>query len=844
MPNISDLAHLPVPALLKQFNVTNSGLTQVSAHERLAHYGHNTFTTAKKNVPILEYLKHFNDPLIIVLLFIAIISYIMGEHANSIIISSMILLSVTLNFIQEHRASKAAEKLQEKVALLVSVLRDGKELEIPATKLVPGDILVLNAGDLIPADARVLLARDLFINQSSLTGESFPAEKNPAVPDTHHNNLAGLTNMLFAGTSVTTGSGQALVVKTGMQTEFSHIITSLAKADSGNDFTFGVHRFSRMLVKWIMAFVVIIFAVSALFNHGLFTSFSFAIAVAVSLTPEFLPMIMSVTMGQGALILAKKGIIVKKLVAIPAFGSMDILCTDKTGTLTQDKIKLVTYTDLHGHSSDKVLTYAYINSSFESGINNPMDEAVKAYKHLNIKEYKKIDEIPFDFNRRRLSIVVKKNTHQLMITKGSPETILEACTSIEVGEKRIKLNAPYKSRITNEYHRLSQQGFRVLAVSIKELPPTERRFTIKDEHDSTFIGFISFLDPVKSHIKAAIDSLEAIGIEIKVISGDNELVCQKTCIDADITIKGVLLGSMVDRLSDHVLMKKLEHITICARFSPSQKERIISLLRQKGHVVGYLGDGINDAPSLKAADIGISVSNAVDVAKESADLIMTHKSLEDLKEGVIAGRKIFGNTMKYIQMGLSSNFGNMFSLLGAVIFLPFLPMLPLQILLNNFLYDLAQMTIPTDHTDPEYVKTPKRWDLNFIKRFTLTLSPISTIFDFITFYILYQLFKDLPSAFHTGWFMESLATQIFVIYVIRTRKIPFLQSSPSPTLLISTITIVALGWLLPYTAIAPLLGFSPLPLEVVLTLSLVVIAYLMTTQLLKKFTYTVKATTP
>lgn len=812
-------------AIYKQFKSSARGLSTKQAKENLKQYGLNTFTTTKKKSDLIEYLNNFTDPMVLVLIIIAVVSYLIGETINGLIITCMVFLSVTLNFIEEHRAGKAAQKVSQKVALISTVMRDDRAIDIQATKLVPGDVLVLNAGDLLPADALVIESKHFFCNQGVLTGESFPVEKN-------------LGDTLFAGTSVTTGTATAVITKTGLKTEFSHVVSALSQSEVMNDFTLGIHAFSQMLIKVIFVLVVAIFILSVFFKHTeILTAFTFAIAVAVGLTPEFLPMILSVTMAKGAVILAKKGIIVKKLVAIPAFGSMDVLCTDKTGTLTEDKIHLVTYTDIHGRSSQPVLFHAYLNSALESGITNPLDNAIKAYKHLDISQYQKIDEIPFDFERRKLSLVVDHHGHHLMVTKGAPETIIEGCTYLESNDKRIKITPAYKERLTTEYQRLSKAGFRVLAISIKELPTTRRRFTVADEANSTFLGFTSFLDPVKPNIKAAIDSLEGIGIEMKVISGDNELVCQKICADADINVKGILLGTNFDGLSDAEATNRLEKVSICARFSPTQKDRAISLLRHHGHVVGYLGDGINDAPSLKSADVGISVSNAVDIAKESADFIMTHKNLADLQEGVIAGRTIFNNTMKYLLMGLSSNFGNMFSMLGAVLFLPFLPMLPLQILLNNFLYDFAQITIPTDRVDPEAVHLPQKWDLAYLKHFMFTLGPISSLFDFISFGILYYFFSSNPAGFQTGWFIESLATQTLVIYVIRTRKIPFLQSSPSLTLLLSTLSIVVLGWLIPYLPFAPFFSLIPLPLPVILILIMVVFAYLLLTQLLKKFTY-------
>lgn len=806
--------------------MNSKGLTTTAAARLLLQFGPNVYHPVKTKSDVAEFFNNFTDPLVIILLVIALISFFMGEPVNGLIIGFMVGLSVTLNFYQEHRANQAAQKLLNQVALTATVIRDGQTATIPSDRLVPGDWVSLNAGDMVTADMRLVESLHCYVNQSALTGESLPVAKDL----THDQSL-------LAGTSLTSGSATAVVEATGSNTQFSHLVASLAKADDANDFTLGIRAFSRTLVKLILILVALIFLVSALFKHDLFTSFSFAIAVAVGLTPEFLPMIMSVTMTKGAALLAHKGIIVKKLVAIPAFGSMDLLCTDKTGTLTEDKIKLVKYIDLNNRPSDIVLKHAYINSALETGIENPLDQAIKAYRHLDIKAYQKLDELPFDFDRRQLSLLVKNQGQPILITKGAPESLQRSCTRLLDNGKEVKLTPAHRKQINALYRQLSQDGYRVLAVSAKTMPAGTKRIRYPDLQASTFLGFTAFLDPVKARIKSALNSLEAIGVGLKVISGDNELVCKKICSEAGIPFTGILLGSQAEQLSDAKLAPILEQVSICARFSPAQKERAIRLLRSRGHVVGYLGDGINDAPSLKAADVGISVANAVDVARESADLIMTHKNLADLHEGIIQGRGIFQNTLKYLQMGLSSNFGNMFSMLGAVIFLPFLPMLPLQILLNNFLYDFAQISLPTDRVDPDSLLSPTRWHLPSIKRFMLTLGPVSTLFDFFSFGLLAIFYRTNPAAFQTGWFMESLATQVLVIHVIRTRKIPFLQSWPSPALLLSTLVIVLVGWLLPYLPVGRAFSFIPLPLPILGMLLTVVAAYLILAQITKSLLY-------
>jgi Mg2+-importing ATPase len=802
--------------------------------------GTNVLRAQKRKYFLLEFLKNFTNPLVLILLIVSIVNLALGETVNASIVIMMIFLSVVLNFFQEHKASKAAEELKNKVSLTSSVIREGKEIKIPSTDLVPGDILVLNAGDLVSADARIIEAKDFFVNQSALSGESFPVEKNNLPIDTKNSKLSTLcfTNTVFAGTNVVTGWAKAVVSATGVKTQFGDIAKEIEGRETENSFTLGIKHFSYFILRVILVFVFFIFIINGVIKHNFLGSLTFAIAIAVGLTPEFLPMIMTVTMAKGALIMSqKKGIIVKKLTAIPSFGSMNILCTDKTGTITQGKIKLVKYLNFLGEMDDKVLKFAYLNGIFQSGINNPLDEAIKSFKNVDIKNYTKVDEVPFDFERKRVSIVVEVNKKQLIITKGAPESILEVSDRYWKGEKLQKLDEQAKSVLQKQYEDLSRKGYRVLALAIKEVAKPKLSYTKHDEVGLDFVGQVAFLDPIKTNAKEAIDKIESMGIEVKVITGDSELVTKKACDEAGINVKGTMLGHQINSLTDRELAIKARETTIFARFSPAQKNRVIVALKGSQNVVGYMGDGINDAPSLKSADVGISVNNAVDVARETADFILTKKSLIELADGVKEGRKIFGNTMKYVMMGLSSNFGNMFSVLGAVLFLPFLPMLPIQILLNNFLYDVSQLAIPGDNVDEEYLSEPKRWNMHFIRKFMFLFGPISSIFDFATFGLMYYFFNHSPASFQTGWFVESLATQTLVIHIIRTKKLPFIQSSPSRALLISTIAVVIIGWLIPFSPIGHWFGFNILPARILAMIAGLVLSYLVLVEMCKKIFY-------
>ncbi len=829
---------LDVPELLQSLGTEEKGLWESESRKRLVSHGPNSLIQKEKKHPIVEFLNNFTNPLILTLLVIAIVSYFMGSTVDSIIIIVMVFMSATLNFVQEYKASRATELLQSQVAHLAMVYRRGELKEIPAIKLVPGDVLELNAGDLIPADSRIIEAKDFFVNQSSLTGESFPVEKISTTLSSPPKDLESMHNMVFSGTAVNTGWAKAVVVATGKDSELGRLNEAMKEIEDQDEFSKNMQAFSKMIIKVIVVLVTFIFGFKAIVHHDIWSSLEFSVAVAVGLTPEFLPMIMSVTMGKGSVKMAKKGVIVKRLTAIPTLGSMNILCTDKTGTLTENKIALVKFVNVFGESSNETLRLAFLNSHFQNGITNPMDEAVNAYKHQFTNGWKKQDEIPFDFERRRLTVVLRdKNGIGMMVTKGAPESILPVVKHYWYQDKPHPFTKEALERYQNLYDDLSRDGFRVLAVAQKNVDPDKHPYKATDEVDLIFSGFIAFLDPPKKGVRHALDELEALGIDMKVISGDNELVTERICHEVGIEIKGVLLGSEVDALSDEQLLITATNTTVFARFNPEQKNRIIRALRAGGNVVGYMGDGINDAPSLLTADVGISVANAVDVAREAADFVLTKKSLLLLTEGVREGRRTFGNTMKYIMMGLSSNFGNMFSMLGAVMFLPFLPMLPMQILLNNFLYDLSQIMIPTDTVDEEYVQTPKRMSLKQIRSVMFLFGPISSLFDFATFFLMYKLFSQNMAAFQTGWFIESLATQALVIFVIRTRKLPFIQSNPSVLLGGAAVIAVLAGWIISQSSFGSLFGFTRLPISTLMLLALIVLVYLIVVEGAKRIYY-------
>jgi Mg2+-importing ATPase len=804
----------------------NSGLSSQEAGDRLKQYGKNVITSHKKKHWWQDLLQHFKSPLVILLLIAATISFSISENINASIIMLIVLASVLTDFFQERDARNAAEKLKERVKSKATVIRNGAEEEILPQDLCPGDIVFLNAGKIVPADVRVLIARDFFINQSSLTGESFPAEKQADAIADITSDLSTMDNIAFMGSNVISGTAKVVVVKTGTGTEFGKIAEKLIGREEETDFSRGLREFGYLIMKVTVALVLFIFLINSLMKENILESFMFAIAIAVGLTPELLPMIMSLTMSKGSLQMAKKGVIVKHLSAIPNFGSMEVLCTDKTGTLTEDKIKLIRCVDVSGMDSDHVFQLAYLNSSFQTGIKNPLDDAILSYKKPDISSWHKIDEVPFDFYRKRMSVVAGQDNRLTLICKGAPEEILKVC----VQDKN------FLAMAIKQYELLSTDGFRVLAIAVKNVTG-KQKFSKQDETALSFEGFVAFLDPPREDADEVIKELARIGVKVKIITGDNHLVTEKICREINLPVKGIMQGHEMDTLTDDALRKRVMNTTIFTRFSPEQKNRIIHALKAHHHAVGYLGDGINDAPSLKAADIGISVNSATDVAKESADIILTEKSLLVLKEGILEGRKTFGNTMKYILMGLSSNFGNMFSVAAATLFLPFLPMLPVQILINNFLYDSSQIAIPSDNVDETYTHRPQRWNLKIIYRFMLIYGITSSVFDLITFWMLYKYFSVNQAQFRTGWFMESLATQILVVFIILTRHTPFYISKPSGKLILSVAVCLFIGWLLPYLPFAEKIGFEVLPVEIVILIVALVFVYLFSAEMVKRFIY-------
>ncbi|MGC8939964.1 MAG: magnesium-translocating P-type ATPase [Candidatus Bathyarchaeia archaeon] len=837
LPSVEESLSLPVDELLSRFGTSISGLSSGEAEKRLEVYGYNELAKRKKRAAIVEFLLHFRSPLVIILLVAGLISGFLGEISNVIIIFSIVFLSVVLDFYQESKAERAAEMLRERVTTTATVLRDGVKREIKLSEVVPGDIIYLSAGDIVPADARIISAKDLFVNQSALTGESFPVEKTPTRSKSKEASITEWTNYLFMGTSVVSGTATAVVVRTGSFTEYGKIAKRLIAREPETEFEKGIKSFGFLIMEITFLLVIFVFFINAFYKRGVLESLLFAVALAVGLTPELLPMIISVNLSKGAIAMSKKGVIVKRLASIQNFGSMDVLCTDKTGTLTENRIQLVLHVDVNGEDSERVLLYSYLNSYWQTGLKNPLDEAILKYRDVNVSGFQKVDEIPFDFVRKRLSIVVEHENQRFMITKGAPEEISKICSYYEVGDVVADITDELRRKIEQKYFELSAEGFRVLSVAYKRLREYKSVYTANDENEMVFLGFVAFLDPPKETARESLQLLGKAGVEVKILTGDNELVTRKVCEHLGFEIKGIVLGSEIAQMHDDALARVVEEANVFCRVTPAQKDRIINALKSNGHVVGFLGDGINDAPSLRSADVGISVNNAVDVAKESADIILLQTDLTVLHDGVLEGRKTFGNTMKYIMMGTSSNFGNMFSVAGASLFLDFLPMLPTQILLNNLLYDLSQSAVPTDNVDHEYIEKPKKWDISFIRRFMIFLGPISSIFDFLTFFIMLFIFNATETLFQTAWFIESLSTQTLVIFVIRTRMSPFYKSKPSKLLFISSIAIVAFALILPFTPLGELFDFVAPPPTFFIALAVLIGVYLMLVEAVKKWFY-------
>ncbi|MFH0890351.1 MAG: magnesium-translocating P-type ATPase [Candidatus Aenigmatarchaeota archaeon] len=826
---------LPAEQLYIDFNTSKNGLTEKEASERIAQYGFNETAQKKKINIVFRFLSYFLNPLVIFLIIIGTFSYFLSSAISGIIIYLMVAASVCLTFYEEYTAQDAAEKLQKIVKSNATVVRGGEEKKIPIKLLIPGDIVHLVAGDMVPADCAIISCKDFYVNQASLTGESLPVEKS-SKPSKTSAGIVELGNAAFFGSSVVSGSVYALVIKTGMNTQFGELSRRLAQPNAETAFDRGIRDYSILMLKFVALLAVVIFAINATLKHNIIEAFLFALAVAVGLTPEMLPVIVTANLSQGANNMAKKEVIIKRLSSIQNLGAMDVLCTDKTGTLTEDSIELVRHLNADGDEDEVTLELAFVNSFFQTGLRNPLDKAIIDHDakiaSKSVENYAKVDEIPFDFMRRRMSVVVRNNDKTLILTKGAPEGILPLCIKHATHGIEHSFDKKDLKNAMKIYEQLSADGFRVLALASKDIGSKEK-YSASDEFNLVLQGFLAFLDPPKKTAKKSIAELMKRGIEVKILSGDNELVNRKIANEVGLPIKGVITGDEIETASDESLGVLVEKNTIFARVLPMQKERIIIALQRNRHVIGFLGDGINDSPALKTSDVGISVDSGVDVAKESADIILLRKSLHVLYEGVDEGRRTFANTMKYLRMGSSSNFGNMFSVLGASIFLPFLPMAPIQIIFNNFLYDMSQLGIPSDKVDEEELEKPAKWDLNNVKNFMIYIGPVSSLYDYLTFFTLFFVLGVQAAVFQAGWFIESIMTQTLVIYVIRTKKLPFVQSMPSRKFMVLTSLILAIALIVVATPLRVYFGFGELPMVYFPILVLFIITYLGLAQFVK-----------
>jgi len=853
-PLVVEIAALDAAQVYARLNTRAEGLSAEEAEARLEQYGANIL--AKDQRPgIGKLLWHaLRNPLVILLAVLATVSFATSDVRAGLMMLSMIALSVSLKLVQETKANNAAANLKSMISVTATVLRGGTAQELAVARLVPGDVVQLAAGDMIPGDVRIVQAKDLFVIQGALTGESFPVEKHPLAMDAPQVSSTGiaLDTIAFLGTSVESGTATAVVVSTGGSTYLGSMAASLQEQLVTTAFDRGIANFTWLMLRFMAVMVPLVFVINGVTKRDWLQAFFFALAVAVGLTPEMLPMIVTVCLSKGAVAMGRKKVIVKRINAIQNLGAMDVLCTDKTGTLTWDRVILERHCNVMLREDDEVLTLAYLNSHFQTGLKNVLDRAVLAHtethESANIPAYTKVDEIPFDFQRRIMSVVVRTPAGKdLIISKGAPESIFPKCQNFELDGALLPMDHPHIEELQKEHNLLSADGFRVLAIATKEVAPHETTaaratpYTKSDEQDLILRGYVAFLDPPKEGAAAAIDVLQRHGVVVKVVTGDNELVACKICKDVGLSTEFILLGDQVERMSIDELAGAAEKTTLFARVSPAHKQKIIEALQSRHHTVGFMGDGINDAPALHAADVGISVDTAVDIAKESADMILLEKSLLVVDDGVIEGRKVFSNIIKYVRMGASSNFGNMFSVLGASVFVPFLPMLPVQILANNLLYDISQTTIPTDAVDSERLVAPRRWDLTELTKFVLFIGPCSSVFDYTTYFMMLYVFNcwnvstvqaaaHSASLFQTGWFVESLLTQTLIIHVIRTNKIPFLQSRCSWPVLVTSVTVMAMGIGIPFSPLGPYLGFSRLPSLYWPLLAATLLCYVLLTQ--------------
>ena len=859
---LDEVAYKSADEVFEMLGTSRAGLSEDEAARRLEEYGPNEVAYEKKESWLQRLWFAARNPLVILLTVLAILSYSTGDFAAGTIMMLMVVLGISLRFVQETRADNAAAKLKAMITVTATVVRDGQAREIPLRDLVPGDVVKLSAGDMIPADAQLISAKDLFVIQATLTGESLPVEKTDAPDQRESVSSLERTNLCFLGTSVESGSAMAVIVATGAQTYFGKVARSISGRQVETAFDKGVKKFTWLMIRFMVVMVPLVFLINGLTKHDWKEAFFFALAVAVGLTPEMLPMIVSVCLSKGAISMSRKEVIVKRLNSIQNFGAMDVLCTDKTGTLTIDRVILELYVDVFKKENEEVLRDAYLISHFQTGLKNVLDRAVlkhaELHGELGIDKYSKLDEIPFDFSRRMMSVVVEGPGGQCQfLTKGAPEAVFAKCTYFESEGEIFEMEPILAGDLLQQVNELSEDGFRVLAVATKKIDKRQA-YSKADESELVLTGYLAFLDPPKDTAIQAIAALRQHGVTVKVLTGDNDLVTRKVCTEVGIDAQKIVLGREIEAMSDTQLSDAVDCTDVFARLSPVHKQRIVKALQSKRHVVGFMGDGINDAPALRAADVGISVDNAVDIAKESADIILLEKSLMVLEEGVLEGRKVFVNILKYIRMGASSNFGNMFSVIGASAWFPFVPMAPIQVLTNNLLYDFSQVPIPTDNVGPTQIARPKPWNMGEISKFIIFIGPISSIFDYTTYCLMWFYFRGydlglLPSGelaarfvgitvpdktyaaalFHTGWFVESLMTQTLIVHVIRTNLIPFIQSRASWQLTMTTILIMGIGALLPFSPLAQFLGFVPLPWEFWPFLLATLVCYLALTQLVK-----------
>ena len=826
-------------SLMATLHTSKTGLPQADADNLLKQYGPNTLKAKQQTTALGLLLRQFKSPLVLILIFAAIVSAFLGEWTDAIIVLSVVLGSTLLGFVQEYRASNAIEKLRSQVTIKSNVLRNGKAQLLPSEQVVPGDVVLLSAGSLIPADGVVLEANDFFINQAVLTGETFPVEKKTGIVPTTAS-LAERTNVVFMGTSVRSGTAQVLIVLTGEATVFGQIAEKLTLRPPQTDFEHGVQKFGYLLTEVMVVMVVLVLAINIFLAKPPIDSLLFALALAVGLTPELLPAIISITLSHGAQQMAKHGVIVRRLNAIENFGSMDILCTDKTGTLTEGVVQLDGAVDIEGQPSTTVLSSTYLNSQYQTGLTNPLDDAIIASAQkagLKTGAEQKIDEIPYDFVRKSLSIVTANPQGQrTLITKGALENILKYCSQVQSGAACQPMDDKTLAGIEQRYSDWSEKGFRVLGVATKSLTGQAASYSAADETGMCLIGFLLFFDPPKADVQKAIEDLASRGVQIKIITGDNEKVARHVAETVHLPPMGLLTGSALNSMSDEALWHAAEGTNIFAAVDPNQKERIILALRKTKHVVGYMGDGINDAPALHAADVGISVDTAVDVAKEAADFVLLKQDLGILREGIDVGRMTFANTLKYILTTVSASFGNMFSMAGASLILPFLPLLAPQILLENFLSDIPSTAIASDNVDPEWVARPRRWNTTFIRDYMVLFGLVSSVFDFLTFGVLLFIFHSSPVVFRTGWFLESLLTELVISLVVRTRRV-FFRSRPGKLLLVGTLFFIGITLVLPYLPFSSIFGFIPLPLPLLLMMLGLTALYVVVTEIAKKFFY-------